>query len=874
MKNNSSNGNEPEWLKFEKEVAKLFELFGYDQVIHDVKMDAGQCDVLAISNKRDRANIIAECKLKSKSSSKVGIVDVQNFINKVSNYRSEGKIDQGYLITNNGFTSDAKAAINDRVKNFVFLLTYDELIQSLLSIKNYLEDYIYEYDKSRDGDKFVDLKLINTTTLNETILDCTPGDLIKSKKDSCSYLVVDKQSLYHKELELPFIDYSHSKSNPSLNIVDFLKEEKRIEELRLKSQNDYTRKKLECLTNSVKKVAAKKNEEMLPHLFINVKDLFLNENKLSPIEATRLLLNDWEKYGGGSGSKLKRKYKLRSEIQREILADFNTNLKFVSLESPKIHPFLSNYLIYVYDNLNIRRKDFLSASENIIEVFESDTRTIPKLKLLIEEQAFDSLNEFLHSHSSQILVLIGDYGAGKTTIIKKLMRTLAQEKLNNKTDPKHRTPLYITLKDYSKVPDMQSLIKLFLRDNADLDDVSIRTFKKLNEQGRFVLLLDAFDEMLKQVTKADRRRCFKEISNLVNENSKIILTGRPSYFNDYLEFKENLEILINDNDFQDKNPISYEIRCLQLLDEEKVEELIKKVIPSDSSNILDLILDKPNLMDLARRPVLANMIANSGNELVKLESKEISARDIYKIYTNKWVEIEEDKGEFRILNSSKKKHTFLQYLAMQMHISGNWHIHYSDLDESINKYFDLDNNIKLDHFSHDIRTCSFLSRTDDGYYFFIHKSFMEYFIACEFVQLENSPFCESFSNDLTHEIIDLLDFSALPAHFSDLLHIRPHLENCLSDIIALKSKMVKESLYEEARYFRDAEKIIEDTLSKFNSFFTMEKSNHLQEMMKWRQELINIYSSLDTPQRNEFRFVIRKNFEHIDLKYNMKFNFE
>jgi formylglycine-generating enzyme required for sulfatase activity len=47
----------------------------------------------------------------------------------------------------------------------------------------------------------------------------------------------------------------------------------------------------------------------------------------------------------------------------------------------------------------------------------------------------------------------------------------------------------------------------------------------------------------------------------------------------------------------------------------------------------------------------------------------------------------------------------------------------------VQAHFKLEKATKLDHFEHDVRTCSFLNRDPDGNYQFVHKSFGEFFVA-------------------------------------------------------------------------------------------------------------------------------------------------
>ncbi|TYA74618.1 restriction endonuclease [Seonamhaeicola marinus] len=857
--NNNSEKKNPDWLRFEKEIAGLFELFGYDDVVHNAKLDGGQCDVVAKSTNRTKSNIIVECKFSSSSTSKVGIVDVQNFINKASNYRNEGKIDLGYLITNTEFTADAKAALNDRIKNYIFLLTYDEFIQGLLDIKQYLEDYIKEYDDLGEGEKFIDLKLLNTTGLDRTIMDSIPGDLLEPIGSKTNFLVIPNNQIEGHIDKMPFLSFNNNSHSPTVKPIEFFNQLQEYYENNTKEKKSHEKQLIKILKVVVKKIADQHKDEILYNLFEKIPKDKIKMIRRSPELTVKTLMDIWSEYGGDSGIKLFRKSKIRTTIYKEIIKEYKTEIKSIKVKKQTIPPLINSFGPHIVEALQIEPGLMFSKLndiknwndkyelQNIIAHLNDQTesdRII--LKLLIEEPALNSLQSYIVNKTTDVLVLIGDYGAGKTTIIRKLMRKLSEEKLLNQYDSNYRIPLYITLKDYNKIPDIKNLIKSFLRNKVEVSNMSIRAFKKLNEEGRFILLLDAFDEMLNRVTKADRRRCFKEIAELVTENSKIILTGRPSYFNDYEEFKENVNLLnLKKKDSFEKSNINYEIKCLQLLDEEQVETLIKKSSPKDSEGVIDILLNNPSLMDLARRPVLASMISKTGDELKKLENKEVSVRNVYELYTDKWVKREEDKGSFRLLVQPNQKSIFLRYLAMQMFIEGSLSIHYTELDKSLQKHFDLDRTINLDYFSHDIRTCSFLSRTDDGFYFFMHKSFMEYFVACEFEEMENSPFANSFSNNLTNEIIDLLDFDKLPPKIIELWKRRNSIQNFNDEIYNVKNHLAKKQMYEYAAAIRDIEKDLEYILDNYNSVFVMnlKKSSELYKKFKEVLPKINTYKN-------------------------------
>lgn len=73
---------------------------------------------------------------------------------------------------------------------------------------------------------------------------------------------------------------------------------------------------------------------------------------------------------------------------------------------------------------------------------------------------------------------------------------------------------------------------------------------------------------------------------------------------------------------------------------------------------------------------------------------------------------------------------FCKELAFELYISNSVSLSYNDFPETIKKHFkDVDRIEDIDYFTHDIQSCSFLTSDRSGDFKFIHKSFMEYFVA-------------------------------------------------------------------------------------------------------------------------------------------------
>lgn len=163
------------------------------------------------------------------------------------------------------------------------------------------------------------------------------------------------------------------------------------------------------------------------------------------------------------------------------------------------------------------------------------------------------------------------------------------------------------------------------------------------------------------------------------------------------------------------------------------EELAKKDLkPSD---LQYLIGNTHDLMDLSKRPFLLNIIVQTLPQLVKEFNSEgkgelkINAASLYKRYTEIWLDRENSKGK-TLIRKEDKLH-FCIHIAYKLFNNDLLYLHYSEFPKEIKEYFkDLSKMDEIDYFSHDIQSCSFMNSDGMGNFKFIHKSFMEYFVAC------------------------------------------------------------------------------------------------------------------------------------------------
>lgn len=359
-----------------------------------------------------------------------------------------------------------------------------------------------------------------------------------------------------------------------------------------------------------------------------------------------------------------------------------------------------------------------------------------KTKLL--DEVFEG---FLENADRHFLTLLGDFGTGKTSFSLHYFIQLAKKFIESS---KNRIPIFISLKNYPKEIVIKDFIVKEFYDKYKIA-ISFDVFQALAIEGMFVFFIDGFDEMMEVSDRALTERNFRELTKLTFEKmrfltescerisnaNKVFLTCRTHYFFTEVHEKKTLKssYTVLYRDYATKT--DYEITKITL--KEFNDKQIKEYVLKNTRNavltesILREITYTYNLRELSERPILLDIIIKT---LPSLEDRiEINASDLYGMYTEMW--IGRDDWRSQMLPEGKRK--FMWELALKMFKKGgDFSIHYSALAEPNEIYLKKDFQYQKsdsDYYRYETTTCTFLNRDSRGNYKFIHKSFMEYFIA-------------------------------------------------------------------------------------------------------------------------------------------------
>ena len=519
------------------------------------------------------------------------------------------------------------------------------------------------------------------------------------------------------------------------------------------------------------------------YLVRSKKDYFAAEQKSGIIRANALII---PMYSENEELALDDIGKILEIINNENRADIYQYIHIVTNGS--IGKAYESYFLPYKGKIRVFREneiineimDFTGYLNNNINQYKSSNlygHYIDVLDLRTSEPLEYSVRDFLQEEQYNAFLILGDYGCGKTSFLLNFAYQLSKEYFEGESE---YIPIFIPLRDYAKAINLENLFLDIFVNKCHMPNVSIDAFKLMLKYMKFVLLFDGFDEVAKRVNYDVKFEIFNQICRYCSETTKIIVTCRPNYFQENREYKKLIKSSHLQFEPNEVNNALFDETYIADLTAEQIHEYILSYRDAllkeglDTNDIEYAIAHTHDLTDLSRRPFLLNIIVRTLPGLIAdsygQEKKEIkiNAALLYKYYTELWLDRENSKGK-TLIRKEDKLH-FCMHIAYKMFREDILSIHFSKMPDEIREYFpDLRQMDEIDYFSHDIQSCSFMNTDGDGNFKFIHKSFMEYFVACYMMKkLQDS---NNGAADFDDHILSVKDISIEVALFlNDMLY--------------------------------------------------------------------------------------------------------
>ncbi|MEL6489459.1 MAG: NACHT domain-containing protein, partial [Cyanobacteria bacterium J06621_3] len=337
---------------------------------------------------------------------------------------------------------------------------------------------------------------------------------------------------------------------------------------------------------------------------------------------------------------------------------------------------------------------------------------------------------WLDDPAKEHLSVLGEFGTGKTWFALHYAWVALQRYCDAKKRgiERPRVPIVVPLRDYAKAVSVESLFsEFFFRKHEILKNYSV--FEQLNRMGKLLLIFDGFDEMAARVDRQAMIDNFWELARVVMPGAKAILTCRTEHFPDAIQGRQLLsaELESSTAKLTGETP-QFEVLELEKFEDEQIAMLLGQ---QASERTVRVVMDNPQLLDLARRPVMVELILEA---LPEIEAgKPVDMARVYLYAVTK--KMERDIRNERTFTSLADKLYFLCELSWEMLSTDQMSLNYRAFPERLKKMFAdrMKDGKELDHWRYDMMGQTILIRNSSGDYSPAHRSLLEFFVAYKIV---------------------------------------------------------------------------------------------------------------------------------------------
>ncbi|WP_202818946.1 TIR domain-containing protein [Actinosynnema sp. ALI-1.44] len=350
----------------------------------------------------------------------------------------------------------------------------------------------------------------------------------------------------------------------------------------------------------------------------------------------------------------------------------------------------------------------------------------------VRDDVVGEMIELLSGDEGSFVLLMGDFGRGKTFAMRKLAMDLPVRLPDV-------TPILIELRALDKAHSVDGLVAAHLANHGETR-IDLNAFRYLLRQGRVVLLFDGFDELATRVSYDRAADHLKTLLAAAKGRAKIVVSSRTQHFQ---------------NDEQVRTSLGERVglltgrRILQLEDftpQQIGQYLVNRYghDPQAAARRLELVGSIEDLGGLARNPRMLSFVADLDADrlaAVATARRAMSAAGLYREILTSWLNFEYQRvhaitGTPTGLSVDELWHA-VTTLAVRMWESGEVLLRLDDVAEVAAALTGLaETPLSPPQATHAVGAGSLLVRAEEMFGF-IHSSVMEWLVANEIADQVN-----------------------------------------------------------------------------------------------------------------------------------------
>ncbi|MFC5658730.1 NACHT and WD40 repeat domain-containing protein, partial [Streptomyces nogalater] len=354
-------------------------------------------------------------------------------------------------------------------------------------------------------------------------------------------------------------------------------------------------------------------------------------------------------------------------------------------------------------------------------------REVERLGAEDRDHLVDDMLRLLDSDQGRFLLLLGDFGHGKTFALRELARRIPAEL-------PHLIPLLVELNALDRAYSFEGLVAAHLAAHG-VDNIDLRAFRYMFQQGRIVLLFDGFDELVNQVSYDRAAERLQVLLDAVVDSAKIVVSSRTQHFRSQDQvltaLGERVGLLPQRRVLSVQEFTQQQIRAYLVNRYDGDERAADRRL-----RLLDAI---PDLLALCRNPRLLGFVADLDDDQLRAVAgagRALSPAGLYREVLTAWLRFEEHRGTGGLGRapglSLDQLWNAVTVLALRLWESGQDALRLDELTDVAETLAGLaDTRLSVPQTAHAIGSGSLLVRSDDGVFRFIHGSVVEWLIARE-----------------------------------------------------------------------------------------------------------------------------------------------
>ncbi|MFI7502998.1 TIR domain-containing protein [Streptomyces sp. NPDC049687] len=354
-------------------------------------------------------------------------------------------------------------------------------------------------------------------------------------------------------------------------------------------------------------------------------------------------------------------------------------------------------------------------------------REVERLDAEDRDGLVDDMLRLLDSDQGRFLLLLGDFGHGKTFALRELARRIPAEL-------PHLVPLLVELNALDRAYSFEGLVAAHLAAHG-VDNIDLRAFRYMLQQGRIVLLFDGFDELVTRVTYDRAAERLQVLLDSAVDSAKIVVSSRTQHF------RSQGQVLTALGERVGMLP-HRRVLVVQEFTPQQIHAYLVNRYDGDERaadrrvRLLDAI---PDLLALCRNPRLLGFVADLDDDQLRAVAgagRALSPAGLYQEVLTAWLAFEQQRaagGPGRAPGLSLDQlWNAVTALALRLWQSGQESLRLDELTDVAETLTGLaDSRLSPGQAAHAVGSGSLLVRSEDGVFRFIHGSVVEWLIARE-----------------------------------------------------------------------------------------------------------------------------------------------